>query len=326
MAIKIGDAMSRQRQLRCGVPQGSVLGPLLLTIYCMPISAIFTKHNVKYHLYADDTQLYAELPRDQPCEVEDAIRRIERCTVVVKRWMMDHHLMLNEAKIDAIVFCAPCCKAPPTVHTINVCGCDITPQSFVRDTGVFMDNTLCMSTQVARTCQGAYFQLHKIAKIRKCLTTHACKTIVHALVTSRLDYGNAVLFGVNVRLIHILQMVPNSADRLITRQRRCDHQHITSTLIALHWLLVQWRINCKILLLTYRALHDLAPAYIVDIISPYIPGRRLRSADSNLLTVPRHDMERYGRRGFSVTASRLWNDLPIYIRVADSLELFKSQL
>ena len=74
--------------------------------------------------------------------------------------------MLNEAKSEAIVFCVPYCIAPPTVDTINVCGCDITPQSFVRD--VFMDNT------------------------------HTCKTIVHALATSKLDYGNAVLFGVNV--------------------------------------------------------------------------------------------------------------------------------
>ena len=84
------------------------------------------------------------------------------------------------------------------------------------------------------------------------------------LVTSRLDCGNALLFGVNVRLIQKLQMVRNSAARLITRQRRRDHQHITSTLIAFHY---------KIILLTYRALHDLAPAYIVDIISPYTPGR-----------------------------------------------------
>ena len=130
---------------------------------------------------------------DRPCEVEDAIRRIERCTVDVKRWMMDHHLMLNETKTEAIVFCAPNCRVPPTVDTINVCGCDITQQILVRDICVFVDNTLCMSTQVARTCQGAYLQLHKIATIRK---AHACKTIVHALVTSRLDYGNAALFRV----------------------------------------------------------------------------------------------------------------------------------
>ena len=103
------------------------------------------------------------------------------------------------------------------VDTINICGRDITPQSLVRDIGIIMDNTLCMSTQVAHTCQGVYFQLHKIAKIRKCLTTHAYKTIVDILVTSRLDYGNAVLLGVNVQLIQKLQMVQNLAAHLITR-------------------------------------------------------------------------------------------------------------
>ena len=117
-----------------------------------------------------------------------------------------------------------------------------------------------------------------------------------------------VLFGVNVRLIKKLQM-QNSSARLITRQRHCDHQHITPSLISLHWLPVRWRINYKMLLLTYHALHDLAPTYIVDMISPSTAGRRLRTADSHLLTVPRHDMDRSGRRGFSVTAPRLWNGL-----------------
>ena len=80
-----------------------------------------------------------------------------------------------------------------------------------------------MSAEVSRMCQSAYFQLHNIAKIRHCLTVNACKTIVHALVTSKLDYGNAVLFGINERLINKLQMTQNSAARLIMRQRRRDH-------------------------------------------------------------------------------------------------------
>ena len=170
---------------------------------------------------------------------------------------------------EAIAFCAPCCRVPPTVDTINVCGCDITPQSFVRDIGVFVDNTLCMSTQVARTCQGAYLELHKIAKIRICLTTHACQTTVHAcqttvhacqtivhacqttvhacqttvhaLVTSRLwkcsalwnkrafnsEASNGTKFGGSPN--NATAAPRPSAHHVLPH---CDHQHITSSLIA----------------------------------------------------------------------------------------------
>ena len=86
------------------------------------------------------------------------------------------------------------------------------------------------------------------------------------------------------------------------------------------------RITYKILVLTFRAIHDLAPKYIVDMITEYTPGRQLRSAGSRLLRVPRHNLERYGRRGFSVTAQRLWNDLPDGLRLIDSLVPFKSKL
>ena len=73
-------------------------------------------------------------------------------------------------------------------------------------------------------------------------------------------------------------------------------------------------------------MHDLAPEYIADMITEYTPGRQLRSAGSRFLRVPRHNLERYGRRGFSVTAPRLCNDLPDSLRLIDSLELFKSNL
>ena len=116
----------------------------------------------------------------------------------------------------------------------------------------------------------------------------------------------------------------NSAARVITQQRCQDHLHITLVLIALHCL--PWRITYKILVLTFRAIHDLAPEYIADMITEYTPRRQLRSAGSRLLRVPRHNLERFGRRGFSVTAPRLWNDLPDSLRLIDSLELVKSNL
>ena len=76
----------------------------------------------------------------------------------------------------------------------------------------------------------------------------------------------------------------------------------------------------------FRAINDLAPEYTTDMITEYTPGRQLRSAGSRVLRVPRHNLDRYVRRGFSVTAPRLWNDLPESLRLIDSLERFKSNL
>ena len=230
---------------------------------------------------------------------------IGNCVTDLKRWLTDHQLLLNEPKTETIAFNVPSCKVPPAINDINICGSNITLQQTVRDIGVVLDSGLDMSAQVSRMYhnQSAYFQLHNIAKIRHCLTVNACKTIVHALVTSKLDYGNAVLFGINGRLLNKLQMTQNSAARLIMRQRRRDH--ITPVLIELHWLPIRFRVMYKLLVLTFLAIHNLAPAYITDLISTYEPGRQLRSASRALLAVPHHNLERFGRRGFSVNAPRL---------------------
>ena len=135
-----------------------------------------------------------------------------------------------------------------------------------------------------------------------------------------------MLCGINERLLQKLQRVQNSAARVITQQRRRDHLHIPPVLIALQWLLVPWRITNKILVLTFRAIHDLAPEYIADMTKEYTPGSQLRFAESRLLRVPRHNLERYGRRGFSMTTRRLWNDLLDSLRLIDSLELIKTNL
>ena len=159
--------------------------------------------------------------------------------------------------------------------------------------------------------------LFRIAKIRASLTIVACKTLVHALVISRLDYGNALLYGITDRLLHRLEMIQHSA----TRSAR-----ITVVLRRLHWLPVKWRINYKIVVLVFRALHGMAPAYVSTLITPYEPRRALRSTGSALLCVPRHNLERYGRRSFSCAGPVLWNSLPEDMRLADSLNSFKSHL
>ena len=82
----------------------------------------------------------------------------------------------------------------------------------------------------------------------------------------------------------------------------------------------------RLVLVSSSSVHNVAPMYITDLISVYEPGRQLRSASRSLLTVPRHNLERFGRRGFSVNAPHLWDDLPDNLRLIDSVILFKRHL
>ena len=125
-------------------------------------------------------------------------------------------------------------------------------------------------------------------------------------------------------LLDKLQYVQNSAARLVTLSKK--HDHITPVLFNLHWLPIYYRINYKIILFTFKALHGLAPSYICNLISKYKPVRCLRSADKMLLTSSSYNLKSYGYRSFQVSAPVLWNSLPTSIRNIDCLTSFKREL
>ena len=138
-----------------------------------------------------------------------------------------------------------------------------------------------------KTFQSAFFSLYNIRRIRKYLPFEAAKSIVQAFVTSRIDYCNAILYGLPAVHVNRLQRVQNAAARLLTNTPR--YSHITPVKINLHWLPVKFRIIFKVNLMTFKALYCLAPAYLSDIISVSFKGNsnyNLRSNFSNLLTRP----------------------------------------
>ena len=148
--------------------------------------------------------------------------------------------------------------------------------------------------------------------------------MIYSVVTSRLDYCNSLLYGINGYLVSQLQRCQNNAARIVSLRRKYDH--ITPVLKDLHWLPVEYRINYKILLLAYKAQHGMAPTYLSSLLSPYKPGRYLRSEGKHLLMTPHYRLEGFGKRCFAHAAPSLWNTLPISIKCAQSTDIFKSNL
>ena len=136
---------------------------------------------------------------------------------------------------------------------------------------------------------------------------------------------NSVLCGLPSYQIAKLLHVQNAAARLISKTQRSDH--ITPVLFSLHWLPIEARISFKIQLLTYKILNGHAPGYLSDLISSYKPNRHnLRSAEKNLLAVPRTQLKTFGDRTFSVASPVLWNTIPLAINNSSTISVFKKRL
>ena len=143
---------------------------------------------------------------------------------------------------------------------------------------------MSMQAQVKKICQTAYFHLRNINSRRKLLPQQDTDKLIHAFVSSRLDCGNALLYGIPTNLLQRLQLVQNAAARTIFMSRKFDH--VSPLLEQLHWLPVEQRIMFKICLLTWNALHGYAPSYIQDSIVPYNCNfKGLRASQENFLTV-----------------------------------------
>ncbi|KAI5626040.1 hypothetical protein C0J50_14406, partial [Silurus asotus] len=162
-----------------------------------------------------------------------------------------------------------------------------------------------------------------IYAIGKMLSTSDAEKLVHAFMTSRIDYCNALLGGCPASLINKLQFVQNAAARVLTSSRK--HDHITPIFSSLHWLPVKFQIHYKLLLLTYKTLNGLSPC-ISSLLKRYNPSRSLRSQNSGLLVVPRIAKSTKGGRTFSHLAPKLWNSLPDSVRGSDTLSQFKCRL
>ena len=325
--ISISGTLSKCFNLDCGVPQGSCLGPLLFIIYSSQLFDVIEKHLPSVHCFADDTQLYLCFKPDSQVSQDVAMRAMESCIADIRSWMISDRLLLNDEKTEMLLI--------GTQYQLNKLACDgclhvgdmdIGSVACARNLGVWFDEKMSMSTHISKACSSAFFHLHNIRRIKKYLSVDSLRTIVHAFITSRLDYCNSLMYGLPNLQISKLQRVQNAAARLIMDIPK--YSHITPALYELHWLPVAHRIKFKILILTFKSIYGLAPSYLSDLVKvKQTSSYSLRSNSSLLLEVPRETMRpTLGGRSFTSSAPALWNSLPADLRIITTLGVFKSKL
>lgn len=323
--VNINGVHSEARTLEYGVPQGSVLGPQMYSDYTTPVGDIIRKHGLNLHIYADDTQVYLCCSPKNVAELKIITEKLELCIAEIKEWMVANKLQLNEDKTELILLGKKSKLSQLKDFTLNIGGQVIKPTDSVKNLGIIFDSEMNMKKQVSATCKNAYFQIRKISKIRKFLTEEATRSLVQSLVVSRLDYGNALLIGLPKVLLDRLQRVQNAAARVIKKVPKFHHG-ITAIRQSLHWLPIESRIVYKVLMNVFKAINGQSPEYLSELLKTSVPERCLRSQNNNNLVIPRTKLKKYGDRAFAHAGPTLWNELPINLKKAKSVQAFKKLL
>ena len=322
-AIKIGSTLSELSNLIYGVPQGSVLGPLLFSLHTTPLSKIIRLHpHIKFHFYADDTQLYIHLSHKN---ASSALAKLNACLCDVQEWMSLSKLKLNHEKTEFIVFGSKAQRQKISSHfPVSILSSLLHPVDSVRNLGVWFDAEFSFSEHIKRTCKACFLQMRDLCRIGKHLTSEVAVLAANALVSSRLDYCNSLLRGLSGFNQHKLQSI-------VTNHRK--YAHVTPILQKLHWLPVKYRCIFKTATLVYKFLHSGSPSYF----EPFMPStigtttKRQGHPDCQYLTVPPFHSSvfkstKHFGHSFTFDAPKIWNDLPQDVRSATSVASFRKKL
>ena len=274
-SVRLGSSSSSWSSIRCGVPQGSILGPLLYILYTADVERIVESFGLAVQLYADDTQLYGD---GSPIAAEELSAHVLAAIDAVENWMS-----LNATKTQFIWFGTRQRLAKRDLTSLASISPPLVSNDPVRNLGVLLDSELTMDAHIKQLCRSCFFQLRRLRVVRNCLSKRSLLTLTYAFVHNRLDYCNSILFGVTAGRLDRLQSVLNATARLVLNLPKFSR--ITSAIRdELHWLPVVFRSQYKLCIIVRNCLIGSAPLYLRELCTPAtsVTGRQhLRSAARN---------------------------------------------
>lgn len=320
-AVVSAGETSTSINLECSLPQGSSLGPLKFILYASELHDLTGRYGVGMHGFADDTQLFRHLFL---CDISSAKRDMLAAIADISQWSFAHKLKLNPDKSEVIWLGSrqQLAKLSEADKSLQLPDGLVRSSTTVKNLGVVIDERLSFDDQARSCIKSCYFHLRRLKQIRRYVEPDVIHSLVHAFVTSHLDYCNGLFAGCNAYTVRRLQRVQNTAARLVLD---VPHSSPSQPLLReLHWLPIESRIKFKLCVLIYRVSRGTAPLYLCELCKPCTDSR-LRSKSRGDFITPRTRL-RFTDRAFAVSAPSAWNSLPIDIRDCSSEATFKKHL
>ena len=326
-SVRIHSHSSPSQPITHGVPQGSVLGPLLFNIYLLPLFNILTDYpDISFHSYADDLQLYINCT-DSPTY---APNRLSSCIKSIHDWLTSNSLKLNPNKTEAIFLHLPLRSSSlPNPPPITVDNSPIPYSKHIRNLGLHIDTTLSLDLHIAHMHKSIHYHLHCLRLIRRSIPLPIAITIASSYISPLFDYCNSLLFNLPTYKLNKLQRLQNAVVRCVYLLPRRSSDSITPLLKQLHWLPVLYRIQYKLSLTIHKAIHHNSPDYLASLLLLYMPTTTLHTRSSNtfILATPHlYNLHSSHIRSFSFSAPYHWNSLPNHLRTIISTPTFKRHL
>jgi hypothetical protein len=325
--VKINDNASEVSKLQAGVPQGSVLGPILFSLFLAPLAEVIDSFGIMHHQYADDSTLYHSFSsNDQLLD----LGKVSDCLSEVHNWFLLNGLLVNPSKSDGVlVGTNQQLKKMDVSSGVVMSGTKIQFSDSVKTLGVTLDKHLSFTKHVNNVCRACTYHIKALRSLRPSLDRSTAETIGRCIVMSRLDYCNSLLSYTTKQNLRKLQTIENNLARLVTGS---SYRHPSLPLLAsLHWLPVEKRIEFKVATLVFKFHRRLLPDYIASELTLEQHSRVTRSTGSCHLYAPRVDTE-LAKRSFSFSAPTIWNSLPKDIttlaatHISISMDNFKKKL
>ena len=262
--IKLGDCLSSKADLKFGGPQGSVLGPLLFTLYTTPLNSMIFEHAIPHHLYADDSQLYVSFASGNSAATLNGLASVQS-------WISTTKLKLNADKTEFLLIGNERQRRKYlSMFPIELLGVKTNPAKSACNRGVIFDKNVTFRSHISLVCNSCFYYMRDLRRFPRHLDLKSAKLLATAFVSSCLDYCNSLLYGIGDIDLTKLQGVQNQLARMVTKSPPFIRS--IPLLRSLHWLPVRFRILLKINLLTYKTLSEKQPVYLHSMLAASIPS------------------------------------------------------